>query len=111
MPFAERVADFVEQRRKRAIASMAKIDAERIEAIAEDPRHAQELDGAAVQRDAGSEKMAFDLRAQRLLRLLAVIGVVKAHGIETAARKQPQLATSPPAAPRRGQAIAPEDKG
>jgi hypothetical protein len=34
--------------------------------------------------------MAFDLRAQRLLCLLAVIGVVKTHGIETTARKQPQ---------------------
>ena len=62
MPLAERVAHFVEQRGERAVAAVAEINAQRIEAVAENARHAQEPDGAAVARSMpAARKMPLDL--------------------------------------------------
>ena len=77
MAFAEGVVDFVEDGRERAVALIAEIDAERIEAVAEHPRHAEQPDRAAVGLDAGRSQMALDLIAQRPAAAVAVIAVVE----------------------------------
>jgi hypothetical protein len=60
VPLAESIVDFVKQRGKRAVALITEIDAQGIEAIAEQPRHAEQPNRPAVRRDAGRLQVAFD---------------------------------------------------
>ena len=60
--------------------------------MAENPRHAEQSDRAAVERDPGRRQVPLDLRARRRCAAVAVVGVVKAHSVETIARKQSQTA-------------------
>src|SRR5271170_11820 len=57
------VVDLIEYRLQRAVAGMAEIDAQRIERIAEETRHGQEPDRAAVRRQARLMHVALDLAA------------------------------------------------
>ena len=92
VPLAESIVNFVKKGRKRTVALITEIDAQGIEAIAENPRHAEQPDGAAIGRDACGPQMAFNLVAQRTAAAIAVIGVEEAHGIEAIVREQAQMA-------------------
>src|SRR5580693_10787000 len=65
VPLAESIVDFVEKGGKRTVALITEIDAQGIEAIAENPRHAEQPDGTAVRLYAGGLQVSFNLRSQR----------------------------------------------
>ena len=90
MALFERIVNLIEEGGQRPVVAVTKIHAQRVEAIAEYPRHAEQADRAAFKIDAGGLQMPLDLRAQRPARAVAVVGVVKAHGVEAVMREQMQ---------------------
>ena len=60
----EGIVNFVEDGGKRAVALITEIDAQGVEAIAENPRHAEQPDRAAIGGKAGGPQMAHLLFAK-----------------------------------------------
>ena len=72
MPFAEGIVDFVEHGGKRAVTLITEIDAQGIEAKAENPRHAEQPDGAAIGCKPCGPQVVLHLVAQRPAAAIAV---------------------------------------
>ncbi len=89
MALAESVVDLIEHRLQRAVATAAEVDAERVEDVAEDTGHRQQLNHAPGFQT-GSGEMAVDMGTKR--RATAMITIEEAEEIEPVARKEAQAA-------------------
>ncbi len=81
MAFAESIVDLVKYSGQFAAAVAAEIDAERIEPVTEDARHAKQLDLAIPGIDAGRRQQIVDLQTQWPSAAVAVIRIMKADDI------------------------------
>jgi hypothetical protein len=61
---------------------MAKIDADRIETVAQRPRHAEQSYGAAGDIDSRVRQMPFRLNAKRCRTAIAMVGLVQGEQVE-----------------------------
>ena len=91
VPFSEGVVHLIDQRSQRAIRAVAEINAERIEAVAERARHAQQADRSAGKVDSRPDKLAFHLCTERRCGAVAVVLVLETEKIESIVGEQPQL--------------------
>ena len=91
MPLAECVVDLVDDRFQRAVLPVAKVDAQRIERVAHDARHAKQLDGGhPIGPASGLSKHGLGLRAKRHGAAIAVIAIEKAEQVKAISREQAQ---------------------
>jgi hypothetical protein len=90
MSFAECIMNLVDDGCERPNCVMAEIDAERIEAVPEGARHAQELDFSAFDVDANRRKLPFDLETESGGGSVAMIGVVQAEKVRVVVREKTQ---------------------
>ena len=88
MALSECIVDFVENSREQAVKPVTEIDAQRIEAVAENTRHAEQANRAAAGIDPCGSKLMIDLTTQRCGTAVAVIGVVETERIEAIAGEQ-----------------------
>ncbi len=86
---AEGVGHLVDYGRQPAVGPVAKVKAERVEAVAEHPRHAQEPDRTAC-LDSRPDQQPADLLLERGGRAVAVVGLPEAHQAEAAAGEEAQ---------------------
>ncbi|MDT4821721.1 hypothetical protein FQZ97_549070 [compost metagenome] len=89
VPLPEGVVDLVQQRLQRAAGCMAEPDAERVEHMAEQPRHGQQPDRAAG-RKAGLAQPRLHLGPQVAARAVAMVGGMKAEQVEPVHREAAQ---------------------
>ncbi|ROO29626.1 hypothetical protein SAHL_08855 [Salinisphaera orenii YIM 95161] len=85
---AESVVDLGDDRAQPAVGVLAVEQAERIEAIAEHPRHRQQAHAAAGQGHAAIGQQCLQPRPQRTAVVRAMVGVVERQPVETIAREQ-----------------------
>ncbi len=84
---AEGVVDLVQDRLQRTVRTVAEIDRQRIEDMAQDARHAQQADRAA-RAEARPRRAADRRRAQAAA--VAVVALVQAEQVEAIDREDPQ---------------------
>jgi len=87
---AEGVADGMDGRRQPPVAIVAEIDAQRIEAMAQQARHAQQGDPAAGQVKPRLREPRLDLRPDRGLETTGEVAIVERRQVPAIVRKQPQ---------------------
>ena len=78
-----------------AVGLMAIIEADRIEDVAQDPRHGQQTDRPVTDIDVGAHQQGLYLRTQRQARAVAMIPVVKGQKVEAITREQTQPTIQP----------------
>lgn len=88
MALTKGIVDFVEYGGKRSVGSVTEIDAKRIEAVAEHPRHAEEIDRPAAGFNSRRPKLKIDLITERDVAAVAMIGIIKAQRIKAIMCKQ-----------------------
>ena len=81
MPLAEGVVHLVDHRNERGVCSVAEEYAQRIKAIPERARHAEQVNPAASNIDARLTDLAFDLGSKWRCGAVAVVGVIKTENI------------------------------
>ncbi len=94
MATAEGVGHLVQDGAQPAVHGVAEEDAERIEAVAEDTGHGQQLDRAAT-RDAGLGQAGRDLGLQRRVGAVAEIGGAQGHQAEATGTEPAQTLHQP----------------
>ena len=90
VPLAEGVVHLQHHGRQLAVRPMAVVEAERVEDVAQHPRHCQEPDRAAAGVDPGGRQHGLDLTAQRAAGAVAVVAVVVAEEGEAVVAEEPQ---------------------
>jgi hypothetical protein len=84
--------NLVDDCHERAIASMAKENAQGIEAIAERTRHTEQPYPPTCQIDASFVQPAFDLSTKRRERAITMVGIVEAEEVWPVVREPSELA-------------------
>jgi hypothetical protein len=78
MTLTEGVVDLINHRGECAIGAIAEEYAQRIETIGQRSRHAQKANAPAGEIDRGLGEKAFNLNAERSVRSIAMVRVIKA---------------------------------
>ncbi len=85
VPQAESAGDFIDHGRQATVGLVAVVEADRIEDVAQHPRHRQQSDRPLADVDFGAAQPGLDLRPQVFARAVAVIAIVKGQEVVPAA--------------------------